>query len=47
MDEEAMRQKILEKQILMFQRASNCFEETFMLINLLFFEKMQTINFLF
>jgi hypothetical protein len=43
MDEEAMRQK----QILMFQRASNCFEETFMLINLLFLKKCKQLIFNF
>ena len=43
MDEEANRQK----KILMFQRASNCFEETFMLINLLFLKRCKQLIFYF
>ena len=43
MDEEAMRQK----QILMFQGASNCFEKTFMLINLLFLKRCKQLIFNF
>ena len=41
------RRSTKQKHILMFQGASNCFEETFMLINLLFLKKCKELIFNF